>query len=389
MDNYSLRDFVPSMMSMEPAVMNPTRLTNSARAELSLTVNEDLVTRLGIDASENTHENRMTMKQYSMPYQSLPLVEDGYFKQMGMFAETDWQLAPQWFWFNGIRNDQWQADDERNMLMLSMMNMVMNPTANDHREQSLTSGFSRVEYREDGVQAYAGIGHSERFPDYWELIGKARSSETSMSSFYTAPEKTTQLDVGLITSGDKYRLSMSAYYGKINDYILLQVVNPMLPEQLRNIDASIWGAEVGGEWKATDKLALRLSMAASRGSNDTDRTTLPQIAPYEVRFSGDYTLDAWTLGGMYRLVAAQERVVPGQGTIVSLDTTPTAGFGVLSLNAERKWDQWRLNVGIDNALDRQYQEFLSRSSSVVPGYSVVGRVPEPGRSIWAGVNYSF
>jgi iron complex outermembrane receptor protein len=389
MDNYSLRIFVPSMMSSEPAAMNPTRETENGRIELTLTPAWNLTSRLGIDASQNDHQIRMSMKQYSMPFQSKPLLDDAAFEQFGLFSEIDYQWDDQWAWYNGIRSDRWELTDLRQTIAINMMQQLPNPTAFETRTESLTSGFSRLEYKTKEWQAYAGLGRAERFPDYWEALGKGRSSDTSISALYTNTEKTTQLDVGVMAKFATGQLSASAYYGAIDDFILVELYNPMKPERIRNIDATVWGMELGGEWRPIDNLALRSSLAIARGSNDTDGKTLPQLAPAELRLSGDYQFNDWTLGAMYRLVAGQQRFALNQGTIVGLDTSPTAGFGVLSLNASHQWTQWRFNVGIDNVMNKHYQEFLSRGASSIAGFSVAGRIPEPGRVFWANASYTF
>ncbi|MGC8160191.1 TonB-dependent receptor domain-containing protein, partial [Salmonella enterica] len=44
---------------------------------------------------------------------------------------------------------------------------------------------------------YAGLGHAERFPDYWELFSPNTGAAGSVNAFDgVKPEKTTQLDFG-------------------------------------------------------------------------------------------------------------------------------------------------------------------------------------------------
>ncbi len=389
MDNYSLRTFTPSMMRPEPAAMNPTRRTDSGRIELQLEPTADLAARVGADASRNQHNIRMSMLEYSQPYTDKPLLQDGSFEQRGLYAELDWQLGGDWWWFNGLRSDAWQAEDQRRMLMPNPMTMAPNPTFGEQRDETLQSGFSRLELRRADWQVYLGYGRAERFPDYWELFGKARSTVDSPSALYAASETLKQWDAGVIRKGAQWQLSASAYVGNIDNYLLVSSLSPMQPEQVRNIDARVWGGEVGGEWRPIERLALRASVALSRGSNVSDNTYLPQIAPAEVRLSGEYQLQQWRLGAMWRAVAAQTRYALNSGTIVALDTGPSAGFSTLSLNASRQWQQLALNVGVDNVTDKTYQEFLSTNAASISGFESLPRVPEPGRSLWANVSYRF
>lgn len=389
MDNYSLRDFTPSMMRPEPAAMNPTRETESGRLELTLEPSDSVAMRLGADASQNQHAIRMSMLEYSQPYSTKPLLNDGNFEQRGMFAEVDLQLSENWWWFGGLRRDAWQAEDQRKMLMPNPMTMSPNPTFGEVRDENLHSGFSRFEYHADGIQAYLGYGQGHRFPDYWELFGKARSTPSSASALFAGSENLKQWDVGVLASGENWQMSASAYVGTIDDYLLIAQVSPMLPEQVRNIEARVWGGEIGGELKPFDALALRGSLAVSRGTNVTDDRYLPQVAPAELTLTAEYALNDWKLVGTWRAVAAQRRFALNEGTIVALDTAPSQGFSTLSVSASRQWQQWSLDTGIDNVTDKTYQEFLSTNAAAISGFETLPRVPEPGRAVWAKVTYRF
>lgn len=91
--------------------------------------------------------------------------------------------------------DDWRAEDSRETRTIGTAD-VINPTAGNKRSENLTSGFLRYEKDAAPFTLYSGIGHSERFPDYWELIGK--ESMNSISAFNVEPEKTTQVDIGAV-----------------------------------------------------------------------------------------------------------------------------------------------------------------------------------------------
>ena len=52
-------------------------------------------------------------------------------------------------------------------------------TVDADRAETLPAGFARYERDLDGSPAtfYAGLGHVERFPDYWELFGQHVDAE--------------------------------------------------------------------------------------------------------------------------------------------------------------------------------------------------------------------
>lgn len=389
MDNYSLRNFTPSMMMPTPAAMNPDRYNRGGRIQADLAFGK-LQAKVGLDASQNTHRNRMSMNQPMMPYQDKTRLEDGRFEQWGLFTELSYAYSDSLSLHGGARVDDWQAWDSRLSLRKTMMITIANPSYGQKRSDTLTSGFVRMEQQSDNQTWYAGIGRAARFPDYWELLGNNRGGENSASAFNTEAEITHQLDVGWIRNWQDIRLSLSGYYADISDFVLLDKHNPMLPETVRNIDAHTFGGEASLTWQATPQWRVESSLAVSRGSNDSDNLPLAQQPPVELRLSTAYQWQDWQFGALWRLVQRQDKVAQNQGTIVGLDTLPTAGFGVLSANA--MWQpnsQWQVSLGIDNLLDKQYQEYLSKSAADIPGYVVSGRVHEPGRTLWAKVDYRF
>jgi iron complex outermembrane receptor protein len=132
-------------------------------------------------------------------------------------------------------------------------------------------------------------------------------------------------------------------------------------------------------------------LAYVRGTNDTDGTALAQISPLEGRLGSTYDNGVWSVGGLLRLVAAQDRFVANQGSIVGTDIGRTGGFGVLSLNGS-----WRagkgvsVSAGVDNLANRTYAEHISRAGTMVAGFPApTTRVNEMGRNLWVKANVAF
>ena len=386
MDNYSLRDFVPSAMMPAPAVSNPDRKTTGARAAVELALPRGAVATVGLDSQRNVHTLRSTMNQLTMPYELRARVEDARFEQLGAFGEF---VVPAGGGrvVAGLRGDQWQARDQRETLRIGMSN-VPNPTAKAQRDDTLWSGFARYERgQEDGpLTWYGGVGHVERFPDYWELVSAGKESLDSLSAFGTRPERTTQLDVGVISAGDTLSFSVSGFYSRVDDFILIQSGVPKGMRSVtvvRNIDAETWGGEADASWWIAPGWKAVGTLAYVQGQNNSDDRPLAQLAPLEARVSLSYEQAAWSAGALFRGVLAQDRYAVNQGNIVGQDLGPTPGFGVLSLNAG-----WRprpgmlVSAGIDNLLDRDYAEHLSRSGAMVAGFEQTTRVHEAGRTLW-------
>jgi iron complex outermembrane receptor protein len=275
---------------------------------------------------------------------------------------------------------------------------VANPTANKERDTTLNSGFARYEHDLVGMPAtiYAGLGHTERFPDYWETISASKESATSLSAFDARPEKTNQLDAGMVYNGGKLTASFSAFYNKIDDYLMVQsnyakpaLMGPgmRMTSIVRNVDATTWGGEAGVAYRLTDTWKVDATLAYVRGDNDTDGTALAQLPPLEGRLGLGYDNKTWSAGALLRVVSEQDRFDANKGNIVGQDIGRSPGFGIFSLNAGYRPKKGVLIAGgIDNLFNKTYAEHISRSGAMVAGFDQTIRVNEPGRNLWIKLN---
>ncbi len=384
MDTYSLRSGASRI------AMNPDRKTQGGRASVQLAISAHTTATLGADLQTNRHTNRSTMNETMMPYENMARVGDAYFRNIGLFGEISHDLSEHDRIIGGLRLDRWHVEDQRANVALTMMMSAPNPTAGHARNDTLTSGFARFEHMLSHTPAtlYAGLGHSERFPDYWELFNK--ETFTSISSFDTKPEKTTQLDVGAIYSAGRLSVNVSGFASRIDDFILIQSnvakgsgMTARNATVTRNIDATTWGGEVGATYRLSDTWKMDGSLAYVRGHNSTDGLALAQMPPLEGRLGLSYDDKVWSAGALVRFTGDQNRVAVNQGNIAGQDIGKSSGFAVFSINGG-----WRpkpgllVAAGVDNLFDKTYAEAISRAGSMLSGYTQTTRVNEPGRVIW-------
>ena len=368
MDNFQRRPLPPGKMAM---ASNVKRVVTGGRIAATLQPTPALTADIGLDLQRNTHEGRSGM---GMSYLNQPWVRDAKFANLGLFSELRWQAAPSTLWVGGLRLDRAQAWDYRN------------PASTYKRDESaLPSGFVRWEQTlSSGATTYVGLGHVQRFPDYWELIsGKAGNVFATLE-----PEKTTQLDVGANWKGQNWQFWTSAYAGMVRDFILFDYASN--PSKARNIDARTAGFELGGSYKLAPAWTAQATVAYTWGSNRSDGTALPQMPPLEARLGLDYAQGPWTAGALWRLVAAQHRYTQDQGNVVGRDMGASSGFGVLSLHASyRVQRQLKITVGVDNLLDKTYAEHLNLAGNAGFGFPANTRLNEPGRTLWLRADMQF
>lgn len=183
-----------------------------------------------------------------------------------------------------------------------------------------------------------------------------------------------------------YSASVSGFYGKSSDYILIQsnVTKGMSAVTItRNVDATTWGGEAGVAYAISSNWKTDATLAYVRGSNDTDGTALAQLPPLETRLGLTYDNQVWSVGSLLRLVSRQDRFDRNKGNIVGQDTGATGGFAVFSLNGGYRPKKGILvSAGVDNLFNRTYAEHISRSGTAIPGFDQTIRVNEPGRTAW-------
>src|SRR5690606_31801282 len=124
-----------------------------------------------------------------------PWSKDAVMHDYGAFGELTWQAAERSRVVAGARLDRASAKDYRQSVKGMMMSRL-NPTAGETRADTLPSGFARYEHdlADSPTTFYAGLGHVQRFPDYWELFSAGTGPAGAANAFDgIEPEKTTQL----------------------------------------------------------------------------------------------------------------------------------------------------------------------------------------------------
>ncbi|WP_420825086.1 TonB-dependent copper receptor [Pseudomonas nabeulensis] len=382
MDNYSLRTPSGTGMMAGPMASNVDRRTLGARIKATWRW-EDVQLIGGLDAQTNEHRQRSSMGIDT--YKALPRTKDANFHNYGVFGELTWYAAERDRLITGARLDRASAKDFRQT----------SATADKTRADTLPSGFVRYEHDINDTTFYAGLGHSERFPDYWELFSPNTGAVGSVNAFDgVKPEKTTQLDFGAQYKTSDLEAWASGYIGRVQDFILFDYKPGMMgtTSQARNVDARIMGGELGAAYKLTRHWKADATLAYAWGKNSSDGKALPQIPPLDARLGLTYSEDDWSAGALWRVVAAQNRIDQNKGNVVGKDFDKSAGFGVFSLNAAYRINKnFKVSTGVDNLFGKAYAEHLNLAGNAGFGYPANDpqAITEPGRTLWTKIDMSF
>lgn len=383
MDNYSLRS--PSgggmgghmgmghgghsMMNM-PMKMRVDRETMGGRV-MGTWLWTDYELRAGADMQTNKHSSKNTAGW----------VKDAQFQDYGVFSELTWQATAQGKVVSGARLDRVIVENNKEI-------------GSSGRNTVMPAGFARYEHSLENtpVMLYAGVGYTERFPDYWELFSPKMGPDGTSNVFDSLKtEKTTQLDIGAKFSHENTNAWVSAYVGRVDDFILFRysASNPRM-SQVENVNAMIMGGELGVAQKLSDEWKADASLAYAWGENRTDGKALPQMPPLESRFGLSWEKGDWATTGLVRVVSRQSRVAINDGNVVGKDFSKSAGFTIFSFNTAYKVNEnMKLSAGVDNLFDKTYSEHLNLAGNSGFGYSSNVPVNEPGRTFWAKLNVTF
>lgn len=404
MDNYTLRDPDPASMMPMAMASDVARRTNGGRIAGTWRWDDAVQLVAGLDGSTNAH----TVRNGGAPgsatdYHLYARERDARISDVGAFGELRWTFAPRQRVITGARLDRAKArgyglsltsgggmdmggmDDGMGMGGMDMGGDMGGATVDADRSSTLPAGFVRYErdFASSPTTFYAGIGHVERFPDYWELFGQ--HVDVSVPGFRQLDaEKTTQLDIGVQYHDARMKAWVSGYAGVVQDFILMHYpMSAMGTGTASNVSVRIAGGEAGVSYAFDPHWSGDATLSYAWGENRTEHRPLPQMPPLEARFGLTYARDDWSVGGLWRVASAQHRVAIGEGNIVGQDLGPSAGFGVFSLNGSyRLGEHLTLSAGIDNLFDVAYAEHLNAAPAGLSGYVNTVRVNEPGRTGW-------
>lgn len=346
------------------------RRTVGGRAMATLLL-DDIKLESGMDMQTSTHRL----------YSGNEWRKDARFHDVGVFSELSWTASERDTIVTGARLDRTWVDN-------------FSTRGQGERSDTLPAGFMRLEHtlNDMPMMLYAGIGYTERFPDYWEFFSPTSGADGHSAAFDTVkPEKTTQLDFGAKYSGQRLDGWLSAYVGRVNDFILFDYDgNNRRLSRASNVDATIMGAEAGYSYKLTEHWSTDASLAWAWGKNRSDNAALPQMPPLDARLGLGWENGPFSTSALLRMVSHQDRIALNQGNVVGKDFGRSAGFSIFSANAAWQFNpHLKLSAGVDNIFNQAYSEHLNLAGNSAFGYSSNTPVNEPGRTWWAKVNVKF
>ncbi|MDR2872869.1 MAG: TonB-dependent receptor [Xanthomonadaceae bacterium] len=206
-----------------------------------------------------------------------------------------------------------------------------------------------------------------------------------------------------------WNVEFTPYYSLIDHYIDARCLRTLCPvarynfltvvnQSARLYGADLSGSVVLGEAADVGRFTFKGNVSYVNGKNRTSGDHLYNIMPLNARLVLEHRLGNWTNTIEQQLVAAKRNVSEVRNEM------ETAGYGLLNLRSSYLWKNVRLDIGLENALDKHYAlplggayigQGATMSLGMTSNWSATGQppygytVPGMGRSLYAGINIAF
>jgi iron complex outermembrane receptor protein len=361
-------------------------------------------------------------------------IRDGRRDRVGLYAEWERQWNPQWLHLLGLRSDRVTSDTGNvqgyNTVMAGYAASAAAFNARDHHRRdthldltalarytpaettALEIGYARKSRSPNLYERYAWsqnsmalimnnfVGDGNGYLGNLDLKPEVAHTLSASAEWHEAAPQGRALKATLYTTYvqdfiDAVRCAGSGMMmnalcsGATNATATGKFVNL----QYANQSAHLAGLDLSGHLPLADNAwgrwaldgVLTLSHARNGVTGDAPYNTLPR----QGRLTLSHALAGWDSGLELEMVGAKDRVSAVRNEL------STAGYALLNLRVGHRWERLRVDLGIDNLLDRAYQlplggayvgQGMTMSSNGVP-WGIA--VPGTGRSVYARMSLTF
>ena len=258
------------------------------------------------------------------------------------------------------------------------------------------------------LSLYVGLGIKNRAPSYqerylWtpmEATGGLADGHTYIGDINLKSETAYQADLGLTYQSSEFMIAPHVFYQNIDNYIqgtpmqmedmsakrmAAMMANDDNPLKFSNVDAKLYGADVNWYYNINETFQMSGIVSYVKGERRDISDNLYRIAPLNGQLSFSYHNDSMISNLTLVAVSSQDDV-----SVTNTEKT-TSGYGLINFDIEYFVNSaLTLRGGVDNLLDREYQNHLGGYNRVKEvATPVMNRLPSEGLSAWVEATYSF
>jgi len=385
-----------------------------------------------------------SMMYFMMAPEAYYNIHNGTRDRVGTFAEWEANWSPQWRSLLGLRYDHVNSDtgsvqayNPNNLNMMGMPQPItaLSPqglanafNARDHeRNNDMFDVTALLQYTPNDMSQYElGFARKNRAPNLYErYTWGQRGMDMAMIGWfgdgngYVGNMDLTEETANTVSftaafhepKNNLWEVSATPYFTYVNNFIdadrcptssgcyATQAAQPtgFYLLQFANHDARLWGVDVSGRSQlykdqALGEFGARAVMSYVRGER-MDGGNLYHMMPFNMKLSLDHRLHGWQS-------TIEMQFVDGKDHVQAIrNETTTPSYMLLNARTGYDWGPVRLDVGLDNVLDKQYYHPLAgaylgggwgmspTNSAFTPAWG--NNVPGMGRSAFVGVTIKY
>ena len=405
MDNFTLRPVTPGAMAMEAPAAS---CDYGWRADVTLPRDENTL-RTGIDLHRNEFEAEQVAASGMMAGTRRDTFADNTRSRYGAYVDWDQKHSRAWSSRYGLRTDVVTSDAG------AVKNAILPPpgpmrdailadqarfnAADRSFTDTLPAATAALRFEPDaqtGIELAVAL--KSRAPSLverylWTPLNASAGladGRTYLGNLDLDPETSLQLALAITREGESWNAGITPFYQSVDDYIQGMPINRMANDQpvlqYDNIDrAELYGFELTSGWQIDERFSLDGTISHVRGRNKETGDDLYRIAPLHGMFDLAYEHASWEAHLEWIWADSQNRVSDLQ------NESSTPGYGILNLRAAKKFaDSVRVEVGIENLLDKYYADHLGGVNRVAGGDLLVGqRIPSAARFAYVSLDWEF
>jgi iron complex outermembrane receptor protein len=345
---------------------------------------------LGFEAYKRNWDATTFMMMMGTQF-SIPDVDTENF---GIYGEYKRNLSDKLRLIAGLRLDTTKTKADSSKANTNLYFAYKN-TRSTSKTDTYPSGNVQLFYElQKGTELFVGLGNSVRVPDPQERYFALRRMGTDwVGNPELKPSRNTELDLGIKHSTDRTLIKATAFYSFVQDYITVHnqsKVNNVVPNNnarsYENVNAQFFGGEVDLRLSLTQELFLFGGMSYVQARKETKpeknirSSRVAEIPPLKTRLALRYDRGMY-FGEVETILSATQNRVD-----TDLREEKTSGYGVVNIKVGGNFKGFTLNAGVDNVFDKKYFEHLSYQRDP---FATGVKVPEPGRTFYVNVSYTF
>ena len=350
------------------------------RVKNATSIDADSQIAYGIDTSRRNWDGTYRGYGMSAGITGVKSIDDVDTDNIGLFAEYE----KDWDRFNLRIGGRW--DDTR------IEPGTGNLPGNDYNSFSAFAFGTWA--MNDGIKLFGGVGRAYRVPDARELYFRSAPMMGMPAMLIGNPDldqtSNTEIDLGIENDWNDFYLKAKVFYSWLEDFIFYNASRKM--HRFENMDATLYGFSVNGNWNFTDALWLDFGLAWQRGrkenplSGQTDRD-MPEIPPLKGNLALNWEYMADSVARAELIASDSWSDYDGDNGEQKLD-----GWTVLNLNVRHQLTKHVVLIGgIDNVFDETYavSNTYKDLTLLLDGTGEVMLMNEPGRYFYLNASYNF